>query len=189
MSSSLDEKTQFKIDWRKILILYNFRIHCDSIYFVFNDPDPVPQNCFELSNYISSLELPEHLVTNSFQSGKCCLAFNLYMLFIHKTSNFHKGLDFLSFPSSWVCVCVCVCARAQSCPTLCNPMDCSPPGSSVHWIHQTRILERAAKPSCRGPSQPRDRTCFSSGFCIAGRFFATELLGKPSLVPRIYLVD
>ena len=114
MSSSLDEKTQFKIDWRKILILYNFRIHCDSIYFVFNDPDPVPQNCFELSNYISSLELPEHLVTNSFQSGKCCLAFNLYMLFIHKTSNFHKGLDFLSFPSSWVCVCVCVCALSHA---------------------------------------------------------------------------
>ena len=31
-----------------------------------------------------------------------------------------------------MCVCVCVCLVAQSCPTLCNPMDCSPPGSSVH---------------------------------------------------------
>ena len=38
------------------------------------------------------------------------------------------------------CVCVCVCARAQSCLTLCNPMDCSPAGSSGHEILQTRIL-------------------------------------------------
>ena len=34
----------------------------------------------------------------------------------------------------------------QSCPTFCNPMDCSPPGSSVHWILQTRILEWVAMP-------------------------------------------
>ena len=40
-----------------------------------------------------------------------------------------------------VCVCVCVCVCAQSCPTLCNPMDCSPPGSSVHGIFQARVLE------------------------------------------------
>ena len=43
-----------------------------------------------------------------------------------------------------VCVCVCVCAHAQSCPTLCDPMDCSLPGSSVHGISQARILEWVA---------------------------------------------
>ena len=37
-----------------------------------------------------------------------------------------------------VCVCVCVCVCTQSCPTLCNLMDCSPPGSSVHGIFQAR---------------------------------------------------
>ena len=37
---------------------------------------------------------------------------------------------------------MCVCLVAQSCPTLCNPMDCSLPGSSVHGILQARILER-----------------------------------------------
>ena len=37
-----------------------------------------------------------------------------------------------------------MCARLQSCPTLCDPMDCSPPGSSVHGILQERILERIA---------------------------------------------
>ena len=39
---------------------------------------------------------------------------------------------------------------AQSCPTLCDPMDCSPPGSSVHGILQARILEWGAMPSSRG---------------------------------------
>ena len=44
----------------------------------------------------------------------------------------------------------------QSCPTLCDPMDCSLPGSSVHGILQARILEWVAMPSSRGSSQPRD---------------------------------
>ena len=63
-----------------------------------------------------------------------------------------------------VCVCVCVCARAQSCPTLCNTMDYSPPGSSVHEFSQTRILEWVAMLSSRGSSRPRDRTHI---FCIS----------------------
>ena len=44
----------------------------------------------------------------------------------------------------------------QSCPTLCNPMDCSPPGSSVHRISQARIMERVAISYSRGSSQSRD---------------------------------
>ena len=43
-----------------------------------------------------------------------------------------------------VCVCVCVCVCTQSCPTLCNPVDCSTPSSSVHGISQARILEWVA---------------------------------------------
>ena len=49
----------------------------------------------------------------------------------------------------------------QSCPTLCDPMDHSPPGSSVHGVLQARILEWVARPSSSGSSQPRDRTCIS----------------------------
>ena len=56
---------------------------------------------------------------------------------------------------------------AQSCPTLCDPMDCSPPGSSVHEIFQARILEWVAISFSRGSSQPRDQTRVS---CTAGRF-------------------
>ena len=57
---------------------------------------------------------------------------------------------------------------AQSCPTLCNSMDCSLPGSSVHGILQARILEWIAIPFSQGSSWPRDWTRVS---CIAGRFF------------------
>ena len=50
------------------------------------------------------------------------------------------------------------CPVAQSCPTLCGPMDCSPPGSSVHGIFQARILDWVAIPYFRGSSWPRDRS-------------------------------
>ena len=70
--------------------------------------------------------------------------------------------------SKEVCVCVCVCVLvAQSC-WLCDPMDCSLPGSSVHGILQARILEWVAITFSRGSSQSRDQTWVC---CIAGRFF------------------
>ena len=50
---------------------------------------------------------------------------------------------------------------AQSWPTLCDPMDCSPPGSSIHGILSARVLEWVAIPFSRGSSQPRDQTCVS----------------------------
>ena len=56
----------------------------------------------------------------------------------------------------------------QSCPTLCDPMDCSPPGSSIHGIFQARVLEWVAISCSRGSSWPRDRT-WVSGF--VGRHF------------------
>ena len=57
---------------------------------------------------------------------------------------------------------------AQSCLTLCDPMDCSPPGSSIHGIPQARILEWVAISFSRGSSRPRDRTQVSR---IGGRRF------------------
>ena len=59
---------------------------------------------------------------------------------------------------------------AQSCLTLFDPMNCSPPGSSVRGIFQARILEWVVIPFSRASSQPRDRTWVS---CIAGGFFTT----------------
>jgi len=65
---------------------------------------------------------------------------------------------------------------AQSCLTLCDPMDCSLPGSSVHRILQARILEWVAIPFFRGSSQPWDKTQVSG---IAGRFFTIWPPVKP----------
>ena len=56
----------------------------------------------------------------------------------------------------------------QLCPTLCNPMDCSPPGSPIHGISQARLREWVAIFFSRASSQPRDRTWVS---CIAVRLF------------------
>ena len=70
-----------------------------------------------------------------------------------------------------------MCAVAKLCLTLYNPMNYSPPGSSVYGIFLAGILEQVAISSSRGPSQPRDGTLVSCISCIAGRFF--ELPGKP----------
>ena len=75
-----------------------------------------------------------------------------------------------------VCVCVYVCACAQSlqsCPNLCNPMDCSPPGSSIHGILQARILECISMSSSRGSSQPR------SNLCLLNLLHCSWILSQP----------
>ena len=66
----------------------------------------------------------------------------------------------------------------QSCPTLCDPVDCSPPGCSVHGILQARILEWVAISFCRGSSQPRDRSRKVSH--IAGRCFTLWATREPT---------
>ena len=58
---------------------------------------------------------------------------------------------------------------AQSCPTLCDPMDYSPPGSSIRVIFHARILEWVAISFSRGSSPPRDRTQVSCVSCIGRR--------------------
>ena len=71
---------------------------------------------------------------------------------------------------------LCMHAKSlQSRPTLCNPMSCSPPGSSVKGILQARILEWVAVLSSRGSSQPKDWTWVSYvSCCIGSGFFTTS---------------
>ena len=88
------------------------------------------------------------------------------------------------------CSCTCVLSHFRH-VWLCNPMDCSPPGSSVHGIFQARILEWVVIPFSRGSSWPRDWTHVSWVSCIAGGFFTTEPLGKSfscAYWPFIYLI-
>ena len=65
----------------------------------------------------------------------------------------------------------------QLCLTLCDPMDCSLPGFTVHGLLQARILEWVATPFCRGSPQPRGRTGVS---CVAGRFFTIWATRRPT---------
>ena len=74
--------------------------------------------------------------------------------------------------------CVCVLSP-QSCPVLCDPTDCSPPGSSAHGILQARILEWVASSSSRGSSWTRDWTHVSCISGIMGRFLTAEPPDKP----------
>ena len=100
--------------------------------------------------------------------------------------------EMLGVVSAWEgCVHVWV---TQLCLTLCNPMDCSLPGSSVHGILQARILEWVAISFSRGSSWPRDWTHVS---CVSypGRwgFFTTAPLGisgrgEPSVNKKVYCI-
>ena len=75
---------------------------------------------------------------------------------------------------------------AQSCPTLCNPMDCSPPGSSVHGIFQAWVLEWVAISFSRGSSRPRDQTQVS---CIVGRHFTVWATREATVADSEALID
>ena len=86
-----------------------------------------------------------------------------------KLNLFIQGFGAIQFP-------LCVAQLLQSGTTLCNSVDDSPPGSSVHGILQERILEWVAIPFFRGSSRSRDWTWVP---CISGRFFTSEPQGKP----------
>ena len=94
-------------------------------------------------------------------SEKPCKVGHNPILYVKKISQ--KGLSAQSF---------------QSCPTLSNTVDCSPPGSSVHGILQARKLEWVAMPFSRGSSRPRDQTHVSSISCNTDGFFTAEPPGK-----------
>ena len=101
-------------------------------------------------------------------------------MFIHT----YARLVFYFFPNNHVIqiIAVCVCTRClQSCPTLCDPTDCSPPGSSVHGTIQARILELPFPPlgDLLGPGIELVSPV-SPG--LAGGFSTTEPPGKPSLM-------
>ena len=93
----------------------------------------------------------------------------LALIHICKGQGLRAGMPGMYTVQHWEW-CVCVCLVAQSCATLWDSLNCSPPGTSVRGIFQARILEWVAISSSRGSSQPRDRTqvsCMSYiGRCI-----------------------
>ena len=96
---------------------------------------------------------------------------NLWRLFVFPA--YSRMAFFFLFQEVWLV--------AKLCLTLCDPMDCSPTGSSVCGISQARMLEWVAMPSFRGSSQLRDQTQVS---CIAGRFFTVWAIREASISGR-----
>ena len=103
------------------------------------------------------------LKANLCQSRACLPKAHSFLLLVP-----HSSLELPKFHSVWRPAFIvhlhlpsCHCLVSQLCPTLCNLMDCSPPGSSVHRILQARIPELVAMPSLRESSQPRYWTCIS----------------------------
>ena len=81
-------------------------------------------------------------------------------------SRIQEGWTSLDF---WDVQCMLRAKSLQLCPTLGDPIGCSPPGSSVHGILQARILEWVARPSSKGSSQSRDGTHIPYVYCIGRR--------------------
>ena len=77
------------------------------------------------------------------------------------------------------CVCARVCPVANSCLTLCDPMDCSLPAFSVHGILQARIQEQVAISSSRGSPDPGIKSVSLVSSALAGRFFTLCHLESP----------
>ena len=67
-----------------------------------------------------------------------------------------------------------MCSVTQSCPTLCSPMDCGPPGSSVHGIFQAKVLEWLPLPTPGDLSNRGIKPVFLSSLALAGRLFTTS---------------
>ena len=114
------------------------------------------------------------LFLNSFIFTRPCVSSGSFYYF---SLEYYASFPFPLFQENFLLVHISIffgsftwCAKLlQWCLSLCNPMDCSPPGPSVHGILQAIILEWVAMPSSRGSFQPRDQTRISCGSCIAGR--------------------
>ena len=85
----------------------------------------------------------------------------------------HGLLGYLQFGTIMNKVTIIKMIVTQSCPALCDPMNCNPQGSAVHGILQERMLERVTIPFSRVPSQPRDQTRVSY---FAGGFFTNRAI-------------
>ena len=143
------------------IICFLFHFSCGSIQYIVSFYGVHSSHCFPYSFH--SLFVP---LIGYFQ-----LIFLLtYWFFFFFFLFLGQVCCWISVLNSSVYSLYCVHAKSPpSCVILCDPMDCSPPGSSVHGIHQARILEWVAMYSSRGSSRPRDRTWVSYISCAGIR--------------------
>ena len=96
----------------------------------------------------------------------------------------HSSLAPPRHPAEWLVYSHYSSMCAQLCPALCEPMDCSPPGSSVRGIFQARILEWVAISSSRGSFPPRDQTPIFWVSCI-GRWILYRCATREAQLSRL----
>ena len=126
------------------------------------------------------LEKPGYGSVNTSDLLSSCYVLCMYRMPLHHVISFlsHDCLREVGFMVSVLTETHAHAKSLQSCPALCDPMGCSLPGSSVHGILQTRILECVALPASRASSWPRDQTCVSCISCIGKRilyYWATSM--------------
>ena len=115
-----------------------------------------------------------YIYVSSFPCSTCwrdCLFSIVYSCLICHIIMYYRCMAL--FLASVLCstnLCLCVHVCAQSCLTLWDPMDCSPPGSSVHGMFQARILEWFSISHSKGSSRPRDQTHVSWVSCIGSPY-------------------
>ena len=133
--------------------------------FVFN------QKC--MLNFCQKLSISFEIIIRFFLWFlKWCITVIGLQILNHPVSWHKSHLIFIFWPCgmAYGILFPCVCARlSQLCLTLCDPIDCSPPGSSFHEILQARILQWVAMPSFSRSSWPSDWTCISYVSCISRR--------------------
>ena len=128
---------------------------------------------FSLSFWVPSIDFCEHHSLGISQTLWCIVSV------VFAWECFHHWSEIQS------CLKVSESEVTQSCPTLCYPMDCSLPGSSVHGIFQARVLEWVAISFSRGSSWPRDWTRVP---CIQGEDY-TMVLSWRSVFQRYGIWD
>ena len=124
------------------------------------------------SIYCSTLTASAFRIWNS-SAGIPSLPLALLIIMLlkaHLTSHSRMSGSRWVTTQSWLLV--CIAKLLQSCLTLCDPVDCCPPGFSAHGILQARILEWIAVSSSRGSSWPRDWTRVSYVSCIDRQFLS-----------------
>ena len=142
-------------DW-----VYNYMYTYSAYWNEFRDQSTLVP--FHLPSVIINILFPLAVIPYPHYPLICVLTLQICFLWTFRINGIGKYV----VSCDWLlCLIVLV---TQLCLTFCNPMDYSLPGSSLHGISQTRILERVAIPFSRGSSEPRDQTLVS---CIAGRFF------------------
>ena len=112
--------------------------------------------------------------------------YNKIATFTFAIVHFHVTM----FQEHWICQIYCsyiCCSAAQWFPTLCNPMDCSFPGSSVHGIFQARIWSGLPFTSPGDIPDPEIEPTPPTSPALVGGFFTTELPGKLVFIYVIYI--